>query len=87
QIDDYLKLNQLPLTNADYLSGILPSVPNNTDWRDLAFRQASPAGLTDAPADFSHASVNVCALFFSDLAPEVDTPVSHAYNSIYIPPF
>ena len=40
QIDDYLTAKQLPLTNSAYLSGFLPAVPENTDWRKLAFKQA-----------------------------------------------
>ncbi|MGY0041326.1 SusC/RagA family TonB-linked outer membrane protein [Pedobacter sp. NJ-S-72] len=40
QIDDYLTQKQLPLKTSDYLSGFLPTTPDNTNWRDLAFRQA-----------------------------------------------
>lgn len=40
QIDAYLTLKSLPLTNAEYLSGFLPSTPENTDWRKEAFKQA-----------------------------------------------
>lgn len=40
QIDDYLKTKNLPLTAGAYLSGFIPDVAGNTNWRDLAFRQA-----------------------------------------------
>lgn len=41
QIDAYLTSKELPLTNAAYLSGFLPTSPvNNTDWRKEAFKQA-----------------------------------------------
>lgn len=40
QIDDFLKEKQLPLTAGEYLSRYIPEVPGNTDWRDVAFRQA-----------------------------------------------
>jgi TonB-linked SusC/RagA family outer membrane protein len=40
QIDDYLTSKNIPLTLNAYLSQRLPSTPLNTNWRDLAFRQA-----------------------------------------------
>lgn len=40
QIDTYLTSKQLPLTKSAYLSGFLPTVPEKTDWRKLAFKQA-----------------------------------------------
>ncbi|MBE7177310.1 MAG: TonB-dependent receptor [Mucilaginibacter polytrichastri] len=40
QIDDYLTANEFPLTTDAYLSNYIPASPGNTNWRDLAFRNA-----------------------------------------------
>jgi TonB-linked SusC/RagA family outer membrane protein len=40
QIDAYLTSKNLPLNSTDYLSRFIPAVPGNTNWVDLAFRQA-----------------------------------------------
>lgn len=40
QINDYLTSRNFPLTSGAYLSDFLPASPGNTNWRDLAFRNA-----------------------------------------------
>ncbi|RAJ37168.1 SusC/RagA family TonB-linked outer membrane protein [Pedobacter cryoconitis] len=40
QIDDFLTQKGLPLTSEAYLAQSLPTTPENTNWRDQAFRQA-----------------------------------------------
>lgn len=38
EINAYLASRNFPLTYADYVKGVLPSQPGNTDWLDEAFR-------------------------------------------------